>query len=203
MTIPTAQEELILLKKYRFVAGVDEAGRGPLAGPVVAAAVILDLEALAENAIFKTINDSKKLNERNRDELAPLIKSNAISWGVGLSTPREIDEMNIHHASLLAMRRATEACSLPPEALLVDGRFTIPDLALHQKSIISGDSLSVSIAAASIVAKVTRDGIMKKYHKTYPQYGFGQHKGYPTASHRAAITAFGLSPIHRASFCKS
>ncbi len=189
---------------YKLIAGVDEAGRGPLAGPVVSAAVILP-----DDFICTGINDSKKLSEKKRDQLYPVIKENAIAVGTGIATHEEIDDINILQASLLSMKRAVENLSyradsnLPdfflPDFLLIDGKFTI-DMAIEQSAIIKGDSRSISIAAASIIAKVTRDRIMKEFHEQYPVYNFIQHKGYPTKAHKKAILEHGPCPVHRRSF---
>ncbi len=179
------------------VAGVDEAGRGPLAGPVVAAAVILPCEG-----DFSSFIDSKKITSaRKREELYSVLQEMAgCSIGVGEAAAQEIDAINILQASLLAMKRAVENCSSPrPEFLLVDGKFEVP-LPVSQKTLIKGESKSASIAAASIIAKVTRDRLMADYHKTYPQYNFIKHKGYPTKEHRRLLLEFGPCPIHRLSF---
>jgi ribonuclease HII len=179
---------------YRGVAGVDEAGRGPLAGPVVAAAVIFEKPPLGLG-----IKDSKKLTHKKRTSLAKDIFSVASSVGVGVVCPPLIDEINIHRASLLAMKRAVESLASPPEFLLIDGKFPI-DMTIPQLPIISGDSLSVSIAAASIIAKTTRDAWMTVYDRLYPGYNFAGNKGYPTKDHYAALKDFGPTPIHRRSF---
>jgi len=184
---------------YTKIAGVDEAGRGPLAGPVVSAAVILPRDFSC-----KGINDSKKLSEKKRNALFPLIKEQAICVAIGISSHNEIDEINILKASLLSMKRAIENLSSPPDFLLpdfllIDGKFTI-DIDIDQSAIIKGDSKSISIAAASIIAKVTRDAIMKELHGKYPQYNFIQHKGYPTRAHREAILKHGPCPVHRRTF---
>ncbi len=177
-----------------WVAGVDEAGRGPLAGPVVAAAVILDplkpIEGLA---------DSKVLSERKRERLYEEIKERALSWSIALATVEEIDNINILQASLLAMSRAVEGLTIQPEQVLVDGN-KLPKLSMPALAIVKGDSKVQAISAASILAKVTRDRIMSLYHKKYPEYGFQQHKGYPTETHRIALRKFGPSAIHRLTF---
>ena len=180
------------------VAGVDEAGRGPLAGPVVAGCVIFPSEP--EPQYYR---DSKKLTANQRDKLyATLHDSNAII-GVGITEPAEIDRINILQASLLAMQRAVLDCGknggLSPDFLLVDGTFKVP-MELPQQPLTKGESKSSSIAAASIIAKVTRDHLMAEYHLQYPQYNFQQHKGYPTKAHRTAIAELGPSPIHRKTF---
>ncbi|HMQ02245.1 MAG TPA: ribonuclease HII [Candidatus Doudnabacteria bacterium] len=185
----------------KVVVGVDEAGRGPLAGPVVAAAVWFEQEVDAP--WWQQIRDSKKLNEARRGELAQIISTHA-QVGIGLADVAEIELNNILQASLQAMKRAIEnlQVSLQDSHVLVDGKFLIPDLLAHeQRAVVKGDSLIHSIAAASIVAKVTRDNLMKEYSEKFPQYGFAQHKGYGTAAHIQAIKQYGLSPIHRVSFC--
>jgi len=180
-----------------IAAGVDEAGRGPLAGPVAAAAVILDLDNPIEG-----INDSKKLSAARREALYDKIVSSGCAYGVGLSTPREIDEINIQQATFLAMRRALEALDEYYDLLLVDGNRYIAGLPRGvQRVIVGGDAKSASIAAASILAKVTRDRIMEEYGEKYPQYDFAKHKGYGTKHHQAMLRKYGLSDIHRRSFC--
>lgn len=179
---------------YNTIAGIDEAGRGPLAGPVVSAAVILP-KALPIAGIM----DSKKLSPKTRLRLYEEIYSYAVAVGIGIVDPAEIDRINILKASLLAMSMAVENLRPQPECLLIDGPFPISSN-LPQKPIARGDALSVSIAAASIVAKVTRDRLMERYDEYYPQFGFSQHKGYPTRDHKAAIRKFGYCPIHRTTF---
>ncbi len=181
-------------KGYTEIAGIDEAGRGPLAGPVVSAAVILPPAFSVADVI-----DSKKLSAKKRVELYEEIYSHAVSVGIGIVDPVEIDRINILQASLLAMSMATSNLRPQPECLLIDGPFRIPSH-LPQKPIAKGDTLSVSIAAASIVAKVTRDRLMERYNEYYPQFGFSQHKGYPTRAHKEAIRKFGYCPIHRRTF---
>ena len=179
---------------YRAVAGVDEAGRGPLAGPVVAAAVILP-----PGYEHPGINDSKKLSSRQRERLYAIIQHDAVSIGVGLSEAPLIDRVNILQATLLAMKEAVLELFPPPDFLLIDGLNRI-DLATPQEAIIRGDSQSISIAAASIIAKVSRDRLMEMYHRQFPQYNFLRNKGYGTKEHRAAIVKFGRCKIHRRSF---
>ncbi len=176
------------------VAGVDEAGRGPLAGPVVAGAVILPADL--DHTPFK---DSKKLTAKGRDRVFDLLAELKIPMGVGICSAQEIDKINILQASLLAMKRAVEQLSQSPAFLLVDGKFTVP-MDLPQEALIKGESKSASIAAASIVAKVTRDRLMLDYDQQYPLYNFRQHKGYPTKAHKAVIAEHGPCPIHRLSF---
>jgi ribonuclease HII len=179
---------------YSTVAGIDEAGRGPLAGPVVAAAVILPnpLPVLG-------VKDSKKISPKKREKLFDEIYRHAISVGVGIVEPVDIDRLNILQASLLSMSISVQNMKLTPDFLLIDGTFPI-SLDLPQKAVPKGDSLSISIAAASIVAKVTRDRIMGKYAKEYPEFDFSKHKGYPTKAHKDAIRKHGVSPIHRQTF---
>ncbi|MFH2092520.1 MAG: ribonuclease HII [Pseudomonadota bacterium] len=183
---------------YHIIAGVDEAGRGPLAGPVVSAAVILPDIGLLSDALAG-INDSKKLSEKKRDALFPLIKEQAIAVSTGIAFHGEIDQINILQASLLSMQRAVETLSIAPDFLLIDGKFTI-DSSIDQSAIVKGDSKSISIAAASIIAKVTRDAIMTQFHEQYPEYDFIRHKGYPTKAHKQAILKYGPCPIHRMTF---
>jgi ribonuclease HII len=177
-------------------AGMDEAGRGPLAGPVCAAAVILP-----PHAEIPGLNDSKKLSDKRRRELFPIIKEQAIAYGIGIATHEEIDEINILQATYLAMERAIHALNVKPELALIDGN-RARDFVVPVQTVIKGDSLSASIAAASVLAKVTRDDMMLEYAKEYPQYGFEIHKGYGTKAHYAALDAHGVSPIHRDSFLK-
>jgi ribonuclease HII len=192
-------ERHLYCQGVRFVAGVDEAGRGPLAGPVVAACVILPRECA-----YQVFQDSKKLTVRQREQLFEILQHNGALIGVGIAEPREIESINILQASLLAMKRAMIECTFankgcPPEYLLVDGGFQIP-AAVNQLTLVKGESKSASIAAASIIAKVTRDRIMAEAHKNYPQYGFHRHKGYPTKVHRQAISCHGPCPLHRRTF---
>ena len=189
-----AFENQAMLNGYKVIAGVDEAGRGPLAGPVVSAAVILP-----EIFDIPGINDSKKLSEKKREALFPVIQKRAIAFGIGLADHKEIDQINILQASLLSMKRAVEALRVTPDYLLVDGKFMV-DCNIDQRSVIKGDALSLSIAAASILAKVTRDRIMADCDLQYPEYGFRRHKGYPTKAHKEAILTHGPCPIHRKSF---
>jgi len=183
-----------LWAKYNFIAGCDEAGRGPLAGPVIAAAVILP-----KNFFHPAINDSKKLSPAQRARAYPIITSAALAYAFGIADHEVIDEINILNATKRAMRDAIRGLSIKPEAILIDA-VKLEDLGGEQISLIHGDALSISIAAASILAKVRRDGIMTEYHRVYPVYQFDRHKGYPTALHRARIKEFGPCPIHRMSF---
>jgi len=176
------------------IAGVDEAGRGPLAGPVVSAAVILPFSFPVSG-----VTDSKKLTSKKRQALYHQIYEHADAIGIGIVDPFEIDRTNILKASLLSMVMAVNNLSPVPEHVLIDGIFGI-SLSLSQEAIPKGDALSISIAAASIIAKVTRDSLMERYHEDYPDFGFSVHKGYPTAFHKEAIRRYGCSPIHRRSF---
>lgn len=176
------------------VCGVDEAGRGPLAGPVVAAAVILD-----PARPIAGLNDSKKLSARKREALALTIREQALAWAVANASVEEIDRLNILHASLLAMQRAVAALQVVPERALIDGN-RCPQLAMPAEAVVQGDAKVASIAAASILAKTVRDAGMLALHARYPQYGFDRHMGYPTAAHCAALAAHGASPVHRKSF---
>jgi ribonuclease HII len=183
------------------LCGVDEVGRGPLAGSVVAACVVLDLRARP----IPGVDDSKKLTHEAREELAPLIRERALAWSLGEASVEEIDALNIYHASHLAMRRALEALasSAPAQApalVLVDGNRTVPGVAHPQRALVGGDALSASIAAASILAKVARDRALVEAHALYPQYGFARHKGYATREHRDALRVHGPCPLHRRSF---
>ncbi len=181
-------------KGYRLIAGVDEAGRGPLAGPVVASAVVFS--SPPKNLVLK---DSKALTPGKRESLLLAINREALTIGVGIVWPSLVDEINIHHASLLAMERAVNALNPVPHLLLIDGLFTIRST-IKQTPIVKGDTQSKRIAAASIVAKTTRDHIMYAYNKVYPEYRFARNKGYGTKDHRTALRRLGRSPIHRASF---
>lgn len=180
------------------IVGIDEAGRGPLAGPVVAAAVRLDLS----NPI-PGVNDSKKLSVQKRETLYDIITTQAVAWSVASVSPEEIDRINILQASLQAMKMALDTLDTQWSLALIDGNKPLhalpPD---HQQTIIKGDGKSASIAAASIIAKVTRDRLMQKYHTLYSEYGFDSHKGYPTERHRRCVRKYGLSPIHRKTFCE-
>ena len=193
--MPTLEfDKQFLSDSVRVIAGTDEAGRGPLAGPVVAAACILPADFLPPG-----LDDSKKLSEKKREKLFDIITENAVSYCIASASPEEIDQYNILEASLLAMRRALDGLTVPTDLVLVDGcinrGFTIP-----AKAIVSGDALSPSIAAASILAKVTRDRMCLDMDAQYPQYGFAKHKGYPTPAHKLAVFEHGPCPYHRRSF---
>ena len=192
MTLP---EPFISSYPGHLFAGVDEVGRGPLAWDVVAAAVILDPERPIDG-----LNDSKKLSAPQRERLFDIIQGEALAIGIGESSPLEIDEINILQAALRAMSRAVQQLVLPVDKLLVDGNKLIPAMDIPQKTVIGGDGKSLSIAAASIIAKVTRDRVMHSLDEQYPQYGFTLHKGYATRAHYAALAKWGPTNIHRRSF---
>jgi|Deesub1362A_J573_1020465.scaffolds.fasta_scaffold00080_108 ribonuclease HII len=179
------------------VAGVDEAGRGPLAGPVVAAAVILP-----HRAVIPELKDSKLLTGVVRDRIARRVALEARTWGIGMADVEEIERLNILQASLLAMRRALAVLSTPPGWVLVDGSYTVPAYRGGQTALVGGDRISASVAGASILAKVYRDRLMERVHRQYPQYGFDRHKGYATPEHRRALARYGPCPLHRVSFLR-
>ena len=185
-------------KGVKYIAGIDEAGRGPLAGPVVVASVILPQDSMIEG-----INDSKKVSEAKREKLYDIIINEAISYGVGIIYQDEIDEINILQATKKGLTEAIKQMEIKPNIIMVDALSGIDTLGIPYKSIIKGDAKCYSIAAASIIAKVTRDRIMREWDKVYPEYGFGSHKGYGTAKHIAAIREFGPCPIHRRTFIKN
>lgn len=189
-------ENSLYSQQVQVICGIDEAGRGPLAGPVCAAAVILprDLQ-------IPGLTDSKKLTDKKRRELFPVIQEQAVAFGIGLASEQEIDEINILQATFLAMQRALDQLGVRPDLALIDGNRE-KDFGLPVKTVVKGDSLSANIAAASILAKVTRDDIMVQLSEQYPEYGFEIHKGYGTKAHYAALTEYGLSAIHRRSFLK-
>lgn len=183
-------------KGVKVICGVDEAGRGPLAGPVCAAAVILP-----ENLQIPGLDDSKKLSDKRRRELFPVIQQSAITYGIGIATHEEIDDINILQATFLAMERAIAQLSVKPELALIDGNRE-KDFGIPVQTVIKGDSLSANIAAASVLAKVTRDNMMEDLAKEYPQYGFEIHKGYGTKAHYDALRTYGPSGIHRMTFLR-
>jgi len=193
------EEKNIFNLGYKLIGALDEAGRGPLCGPVVAACVLVRPEFVIGDAL-KTINDSKKLSEKKREALFDLIKENFLEVSVGICDHITIDRINILQASFLAMKKALGALRQKPDFLLLDGKFPIPNISTPQKPVISGDALVFSIAAASIIAKVTRDRIMREMHEIYPNYGFDQHKGYGTRIHMERLAEFGPCAIHRRSF---
>lgn len=183
-----------ILQKYQYIAGVDEVGRGPLVGAVVTAAVILD-----PNNPIEGLNDSKKLSEKKRLLLAEEIKVKALAWSLGRAERHEIDEINILKATMLAMQRAVNGLKIHPDFVLIDGN-KCPILTYPAQAVVKGDSLVPAISAASILAKVARDAEMEVLHQQYPQYGFADHKGYPTAKHLAALKEYGPIMQHRRSF---
>lgn len=195
-------ERALQTKGYRYIVGVDEVGRGPLAGPVVCAAVVMSLE---ESELIVGVDDSKKVSIKKREQLSELIKEKAIAYTMVEVSEKIIDEINILEATKLGMKQAVEGLVLPdgskPEIVLTDGNMTL-DIDLPQFSVVHGDALSYSIGAASIIAKVYRDQMMDEYAKVYPHYGFEQNKGYGTAAHIQGIKEYGLCPIHRRTFTK-
>jgi len=188
-------EDALRQAGFQAIAGLDEAGRGPLAGPVVAAAVILP-----SNLLLSGLNDSKKVNVKNRQRLEGEIREKSIAWGIGEASHQEIDAYNILNATKLAMKRALDALGTRPDYLLLDAIRL--DVSLPQESIIKGDEKVACISAASILAKTHRDRLMQEWDKLYPDYGFAQHKGYPTAVHRQKVIEIGPCPIHRLTFLK-
>ena len=191
-------ETALQAKGYRYIVGVDEVGRGPLAGPVVCAAVIMPLD---RDRLIVGVDDSKKLSEKKREALAQAIKAQALCYQIVEIDEKTIDEMNILQATRLGMKRAVEGLALQGDAVLTDGNMTL-DISLPQKSVVHGDALSYSIGAASIIAKVYRDHLMEKYAETYPQYAFEKNKGYGTAEHIKGIKEQGICPIHSKTFTK-
>ncbi|WP_444432670.1 ribonuclease HII [Ruminococcus sp.] len=189
-------EKEALAKGYKSVCGVDEAGRGPLAGPVCAAAVILP-----EGVIIDGVNDSKKLSEKKRESLFDVIREQALSYSIAYATVDEIEEINILNATMLAMRRAIDGLDIKADYAMIDGN-KIPPIDIDAECIVKGDAKSISIACASILAKVSRDRLLYKYAEEYPMYGFDKHKGYGTKVHREAILKYGPCPYHRKSFLK-
>ena len=189
-------EDGFFAEGVKLICGVDEAGRGPLAGPVCAAAVILP-----PHLEIPGLTDSKKLTDKKRRELFPVIKEHAIAYGIGMASEQEIDEINILQATFLAMQRALDQLEIRPDLALIDGNRE-KDFGVPVKTVVKGDSLSMNIAAASILAKVTRDDLMVALAETYPQYGFEIHKGYGTRAHYAALTEHGACPVHRKTFLK-
>jgi len=191
-------ESVLWAQGHLYVAGLDEVGRGPWAGPVVAAAIILPPDpAVAQR--LAGVRDSKRVAPQERERLYALIQAEALAWGMGMADAEEVDALGLIAATRCAMKRAIAALSLPPQALLIDA-LRLPEVPLPQCSIVHGDALSLSIAAASILAKVTRDRLMIQMDATYPGYGFAQHKGYGTRAHAQALALLGPCPIHRRSF---
>ena len=189
-------EDSLYSQDIQLICGVDEAGRGPLAGPVCAAAVILP-----KHLEIPGLNDSKKLTDKKRRELFPIIQEKALAYGIAFSSEQEIDQINILQATFLAMKRAMEQLSITPQLALIDGNRET-DFGLPVKTVVHGDSLSANIAAASILAKVSRDNLMEELAGRYPEYGFEIHKGYGTKAHYLALDKYGPSPIHRMTFLK-
>ncbi len=190
-------ENMLKEQGYKVICGIDEAGRGPLAGPVFAAAVILP-----DNLSDLGINDSKKLSEKKREALYNVITEKALAWSVASADENEIDDINILNATFLAMKRAVEDLSVTPDIALVDGNRK-PNTGIEEMTLVKGDSKSISIAAASILAKVSRDRYLLELDEKYPEYQFNKHKGYPTALHYEMIKKHGISPVHRLSFLKN
>lgn len=191
-------EEEMHNQGINYICGIDEAGRGPLAGPVVVAAAIMPRDSMIEG-----VNDSKKLSEKKREALYELITNEAIAWGVGIIDQKEIDRINILNATKEGLTTAIKSLQVKPDRIIVDALNGIDTLGIPYTSIIKGDAKCYSIAAASIIAKVTRDRIMRQWDEIYPMYGFEKHKGYGTAAHIAAIKEYGLCPLHRLSFVKN
>lgn len=190
-------ENAYMHQGYSVIGGVDEAGRGPLAGPVYAAAVILSPETTIDG-----LNDSKKLTEKKREALFPIIQEKALAYGIGFATEQEIDEINILNATFLAMRRAVESMHITPDLLLIDGNLKPKIGVCEEVPVIKGDAKSMSIAAASVLAKVSRDRFMLELAEKHPQYAFEKHKGYGTKLHYEKIQEYGISPVHRRTFLK-
>ena len=185
-------------KGVKYIAGIDEAGRGPLAGPVVVCSVIMEPDSMIEG-----VNDSKKISENKREKLYEIITNEAISYGIGIIYQEEIDEINILQATKKGLTMAIKQMEIKPNIIMVDALTGIDTLGIPYKSIIKGDAKCYSISAASIIAKVTRDRIMREWDKVYPEYGFASHKGYGTAKHIAALKKYGPCPIHRKTFIKN
>lgn len=205
MLYPTYKYETQKMSEgYQMIAGCDEVGIGPLAGPVVAATVILDSQSIVgsrgKNKWWSRVRDSKMVSEKERNELARVIKDHCLDFHVGVVTPKIIDQINIHQAAMLAMKKSVQGLKTIPDFLFLDGIHKIKNISILQEAVVSGDTKILSIAAASIIAKVARDRMMIELHELYPNYGFMKHKGYPTIQHKAAILKYGVLPIHRKSF---
>ena len=192
------EEEIYNKEDVKYICGIDDAGRGPLAGPVVVASVIMPKDSMIEG-----VNDSKKVSEKKREKLYEEITNTAIAWGVGIIDQREIDEINILNATKKGLTNSLKELEIKPDLILVDALTNINTLGIPYRSIIKGDAKSYSIAAASIIAKVTRDRIMRQWDELYPEYGFEKHKGYGTKMHIDAIKEYGPCPLHRKSFIKN
>ena len=192
------EEEIYNKEDVKYICGIDEAGRGPLAGPEVVASVIMPKDSIIEG-----VNDSKKVSEKKREKLYEEITNTAIAWGVGIIDQREIDEINILNATKKGLTNSLKELEIKPDLILVDALTNIDTLGIPYRSIIKGDAKSYSIAAASIIAKVTRDRIMRQWDELYPEYGFEKHKGYGTKMHTDAIKEYGPCPLHRKSFIKN
>ena len=197
-TLKQIEEEIYSKEDVKYICGIDEAGRGPLAGPVVVASVIMPKDSMIEG-----VNDSKKVSEKKREKLYEEITNTAIAWGVGIIDQRKIDEINILNATKKGLTKSLEELEIKPDLVLVDALTKIDTLGIPYRSIIKGDAKSYSIAAASIIAKVTRDRIMRQWDEIYPEYGFEKHKGYGTKMHIDAIKEYGPCPLHRRSFIKN
>lgn len=197
---PDLAYETELWRAYPFIAGLDEAGRGALAGPVCVGAVILPPDPARILSTLRLVRDSKQLTPASRSLLAPQIQAAAIAWGTGFASPEEIDALGIVPATRLAASRAVESLSIFPHFLLTDFRLELPELDVPQAALVKGDQLSLSIASASILAKTARDDLMKQFDALYPLYGFAKHKGYGTLSHRRAISKVGFCSLHRKTF---
>ncbi|HYE22448.1 MAG TPA: ribonuclease HII [Verrucomicrobiae bacterium] len=205
MKFPTYKfEQQKLLDEYSLVAGCDEVGIAPLAGPVVAATVILDPSSIgrqrSKSKWWYRVRDSKTVNEKERAQLVNFIKEHCLDYGVGVVSHETIDEINIYHAAQLAMRKSFDALKLKPQFLFIDGIHKVKGLDVMQQAVVDGDAKILSISAASIIAKVARDQLLAQLDETFPVYGLAKHKGYPTLSHRNALMIHGVSPIHRTSF---
>lgn len=196
-TLKQIEEEIYNKEDVKYICGIDEAGRGPLAGPVVVASVIMPKDSMIEG-----VNDSKKVSEKKREKLYEEITNTAIAWGVGIIDQREIDEINILNATKKGLTNSLKELEIKPDLILVDALTNIDTLGIPYRSIIKGDAKSYSIAAASIIAKVTRDRIMRQWDEIYPEYGFEKHKGYGTKMHINTIKEYGPCPLHRRSFIK-
>ena len=197
-TLKQIEEEIYNKEDVKYICGIDEAGRGPLAGPVVVASVIMPKDSMIEG-----VNDSKKVSEKKREKLYEEITNTAIAWGVGIIDQREIDEINILNATKKGLTNSLKELEIKPDLILVDALTNIDTLGIPYRSIIKGDAKSYSIAAASIIAKVTRDRIMRQWDELYPEYCFEKHKGYGTKMHIDAIKEYGPCPLHRKSFIKN